>query len=136
MVGLARQSAKMERTGAASAERTNFSTLRVCTCYQIRISTAQMGADSDMHSARAATGTCRGAGAPRISCSNHYEHPTKLTMQSQPTNATQAKDRNYMQLGHSLARMSRAIAQTADLCELMKVNLDAMRVLSASHAAQ
>ncbi|KAJ3007352.1 hypothetical protein NUW54_g3579 [Trametes sanguinea] len=58
------------------------------------------------------------------------------TMQSQPSNATQAKDRNYLQLGHSLARMSRAIAQTADLCELMKVNLDAMRVLSASHAAQ
>ena len=57
-------------------------------------------------------------------------------MQSQPANATQAKDRNYMQLGHSLARMSRAIAQTADLCELMKVNLDAMRVLAASHAAQ
>ncbi|KAI0763785.1 hypothetical protein BD413DRAFT_606482 [Trametes elegans] len=57
-------------------------------------------------------------------------------MQSQPSNATQAKDRNYMQLGNSLARMARAIAQTADLCELMKVNLDAMRVLSASHAAQ
>ena len=57
-------------------------------------------------------------------------------MQSQPTNAVQAKDRNYMQLSHSLARMSRAIAQTADLCALMKVNLDAMRVLAASDAAQ
>ncbi|KAI0741449.1 hypothetical protein C8Q80DRAFT_1273883 [Daedaleopsis nitida] len=57
-------------------------------------------------------------------------------MQAQPVNATQAKDRNYMQLGHSLARLSRAIGQTADLCELMKTNLDAMRVLSASHAAQ
>ncbi len=127
----------MERAGAVSAERTNFSTLRVCTCYQIRISTAQMGADmfrARRHRPRDIQG--RSAGAPRISCSNHYEHSTKLTMQSQPTNATQAKDRNYMQLGHSLARMSRAIAQTADLCELMKVNLDAMRVLSASHAAQ
>ena len=55
-------------------------------------------------------------------------------MQAQPANATQAKDRNYMQLGHSLARLSRAIGQTADLCELMRTNLDAMRVLSASHA--
>lgn len=135
MVGLARQSAtRMERTGAVSAERTNFSTLRVCTCYQIRISTAQMGAD--MFRARRHRDIQGRAGTPRISRSYHYEHPTTLTMQSQPTNATQAKDRNYMQLGHSLARMSRAIAQTADLCELMKVNLDAMRVLSASHAAQ
>ena len=53
-----------------------------------------------------------------------------------PTNATQAKDRNYMQLGHSLARLSRAVGQTADLCELMKANLDSMKVLSATHAAQ
>ena len=57
-------------------------------------------------------------------------------MQAQPANATQAKDRNYMQLGHSLARLARAVGQTADLCEMMKTNLDAMRVLSASHAAQ
>ncbi|KAJ3559273.1 hypothetical protein NM688_g440 [Phlebia brevispora] len=53
-----------------------------------------------------------------------------------PTNATQAKDRNYMQLGHCLARLSRAVGQTADLCELLKVNLDSMKVLSATHAAQ
>ena len=52
------------------------------------------------------------------------------------TSATQAKDRNYMQLGHSLARLSRAVGQTADLCELMRTNLDAMKVLSATHAAQ
>lgn len=51
-------------------------------------------------------------------------------------NATQAKDRNYMQLSHSLARLSRAVGRTADLCEGLKVDLDAMRVLSASHAAQ
>lgn len=55
---------------------------------------------------------------------------------SLPTSATQAKDRNYMQLGHSLARLSRAVGQTADLCELMKVNLDAMKVLAATHAAE
>ena len=41
-----------------------------------------------------------------------------------------------MHLGHSLAKLSQAIAHTADLCEMMKVNLDAVRVLSASHAAQ
>lgn len=58
------------------------------------------------------------------------------TMQAHPTSATQAKDRNYMQLGNSLARLSRAVGQTADLCELLKVNLDAMKVLSATHAAQ
>lgn len=41
-----------------------------------------------------------------------------------------------MLLGHSLARLSRAVGQTADLCELMKINLDAMKVLAATHAAQ
>ncbi|KAH8093742.1 hypothetical protein BXZ70DRAFT_897431 [Cristinia sonorae] len=50
--------------------------------------------------------------------------------------ATQAKDRNYMQLGHSLARLSRAIGQTADLCEQLRVNLDSMKILAANHAAQ
>lgn len=55
---------------------------------------------------------------------------------SLPISASQAKDRNYMQLGHSLARLSRAMGQTADLCELMKVNLNAMKVFSATHAAQ
>ena len=41
-----------------------------------------------------------------------------------------------MQLGHSLTRLSRAIGQTADLCELLKGNLDSMKVLAATHAAQ
>ena len=41
-----------------------------------------------------------------------------------------------MQLGHSLARLSRAVGQTADLCEVLKGDLNAMRVLAASHAAQ
>lgn len=59
-------------------------------------------------------------------------------MQSQPlpTGATQAKDRHYMQLGHSLARLSRAMGQTADLCEQLRVNLDSMKILAANHAAQ
>ncbi|EKM50371.1 uncharacterized protein PHACADRAFT_263637 [Phanerochaete carnosa HHB-10118-sp] len=55
---------------------------------------------------------------------------------SLPTSATQAKDKHYMLLGHSLARLSRAVGQTADLCELMRINLDAMKVLAATHAAQ
>lgn len=57
-------------------------------------------------------------------------------MQAHSTNAIQAKDRNYMQLGNSLARLSRAVGQTADLCEQLKDNLDAMKVLAASHSAQ
>lgn len=60
-------------------------------------------------------------------------------MQSQTglaTGATQAKDRHYMQLGHSLARLSRAMGQTADLCEQLRLNLDSMKLLAANHAAQ
>ncbi|KAH9840114.1 uncharacterized protein C8Q71DRAFT_745860 [Rhodofomes roseus] len=57
-------------------------------------------------------------------------------MQAHTTNATQAKDRHYMQLSNSLARLSQAVGHTADLCELLKSNLDAMRTLASSHAAQ
>ncbi|GBE86587.1 hypothetical protein BKA93DRAFT_825765 [Sparassis latifolia] len=57
-------------------------------------------------------------------------------MQSQPTNATQAKDRHYMQLSHSLTRLSQSIGHTAELCASLTLNLDAMRTLAASHAAQ
>ena len=69
---------------------------------------------------------------------HHHRRPgaTAMSQSSLPTNATQAKDRNYMQLGHCLARLSRAVGQTADLCEMLKVNLDSMKVLSATHAAQ
>ncbi|KAI0343174.1 hypothetical protein BDW22DRAFT_1428597 [Trametopsis cervina] len=59
-----------------------------------------------------------------------------MQLSTLPTNATQAKDRNYMQLGHSLARLSRAVGQTADLCDVLKLDLNAMKVLAASHAAQ
>lgn len=41
-----------------------------------------------------------------------------------------------MQLSNSLARLSQAVGHTADLCELLKSNLDAMRTLASSHAAQ
>ena len=55
-------------------------------------------------------------------------------MQAAPS-ATQAKDKNYMLLGHSLARLSRAVGQTADLCAQLRANLDAMKGLAATHAA-
>lgn len=41
-----------------------------------------------------------------------------------------------MQLSNSLARLSQAVGHTADLCDLLKSNLDAMRTLASSHAAQ
>jgi len=41
-----------------------------------------------------------------------------------------------MQLSHSLTRLSNAVGHTADLADLLKLNLDAMRTLAASHAAQ
>ncbi|KAH7927854.1 hypothetical protein BV22DRAFT_1127034 [Leucogyrophana mollusca] len=51
-------------------------------------------------------------------------------------NATQAKDRLYAQLASTLKNMSRAVGQTADLFEQLQVDLDAMRVLAGTHAAQ
>ncbi|KAG1897508.1 uncharacterized protein F5891DRAFT_1044480 [Suillus fuscotomentosus] len=51
-------------------------------------------------------------------------------------NATQAKDRLYSQLAASLKNMSRAVGQTADLFEQLQTDLDAMRVLAGTHAAQ
>jgi hypothetical protein len=53
-----------------------------------------------------------------------------------PTNATQAKDRLYSQLASSLTRMSRAIGQTADLCEQLQVDLYAMRTFAGLDAAK
>ncbi|KAG1741535.1 uncharacterized protein EDB91DRAFT_1052765 [Suillus paluster] len=51
-------------------------------------------------------------------------------------NATQAKDRLYGQLAANLKNMSRAVGQTADLFEQLQTDLDAMRVLAGTHAAQ
>jgi hypothetical protein len=51
-------------------------------------------------------------------------------------NAVQAKDRLYGQLVANLKNMSRAIGQTADLFEQLQADLDAMRVLAGTHAAQ
>lgn len=61
--------------------------------------------------------------------------PTSMNV-SQPTNATQAKDRLYAQLAISLGRMSRAIGQTADLCEELQVDLQAMRTFAGLDAAK
>ncbi|KAG6333517.1 hypothetical protein ID866_5570 [Astraeus odoratus] len=55
---------------------------------------------------------------------------------SYPTNATQAKDRLYGQLAASLKNMTRVMGQTADLFEQLQTDLDAMRVLAGTHAAQ
>jgi hypothetical protein len=69
-------------------------------------------------------------------CAHVYHRNSIDRMNSQPTNATQARDRLYAQLARSLTRMSGAIAKTADLCELLQVDLDAMRRLGGLHAAQ
>ncbi|KAF8159771.1 hypothetical protein B0H34DRAFT_704789 [Crassisporium funariophilum] len=58
------------------------------------------------------------------------------TTNTAPTNATQAKERLYAQLAGSLGRMSRAISQTADMCEQLQVDLHAMRVLAGLDAAK
>ena len=53
-----------------------------------------------------------------------------------PTNATQVKDRLYAQFAQSLGRMTRAISRTADLCEQLQVDLQAMRTFAALDAAK
>ncbi|KAF8972635.1 hypothetical protein BDZ97DRAFT_1913134 [Flammula alnicola] len=53
-----------------------------------------------------------------------------------PTNATQTKERLYAQLAMSLGRTSRAISQTADLCEQLQVDLHAMRIFAGLDAAK
>ncbi|RDB20901.1 hypothetical protein Hypma_012002 [Hypsizygus marmoreus] len=59
-----------------------------------------------------------------------------MTSHAAPTNATQAKDRLYAQLAGSLGRMSRAIGQTADLCEQLQIDLHAMRTFAGLDAAK
>ncbi|KAI0272675.1 hypothetical protein BC834DRAFT_966663 [Gloeopeniophorella convolvens] len=59
-------------------------------------------------------------------------------MSGQPhaKSASYAKDRNYAHLSKSLARLSRAVGQTADLFEQLHLDLDAMRTLAGIHSAQ
>lgn len=61
--------------------------------------------------------------------------PWTTTMMNQPTNATQAKDRLYAQLAARVSNLSRAISQTADLCEHLQVDLHAMRMFAGLNAA-
>lgn len=70
---------------------------------------------------------------------NNRDFPVLVMSQpqhTQPTSATQAKDRLYGQLARSLGRMSGTIGKTADLLELLQVDLDAMKRLGGLHAAQ
>ncbi|KAH9975885.1 hypothetical protein BGW80DRAFT_1159006, partial [Lactifluus volemus] len=50
--------------------------------------------------------------------------------------ASQAKDRNYAHLSKSLARLSRAMGQTAGLFEQLQLDLNATRTLAGIHSAQ
>ncbi|KAF9053043.1 hypothetical protein BJ165DRAFT_833215 [Panaeolus papilionaceus] len=52
------------------------------------------------------------------------------------TSATQAKERLYAQLAGNLGRMSRAVGQTADLCEQLQIDLHAMRIFAGLDAAK
>ena len=63
-------------------------------------------------------------------------HGNTMNIHPSSTNATQAKDRLYGQLAASIRNMSRAVGQTADLFEQLQTDLDAMRVLAGTHAAQ
>lgn len=63
-------------------------------------------------------------------------HKMMNTGNNAPTNATQTKERLYAQLALSLGRMSRAVSQTADLCEQLQVDLHAMRILGGLDAAK
>ncbi len=49
---------------------------------------------------------------------------------------SQAKERNYAHLSKSLARLSRAMGETASLFEQLHLDLNAMRTLAGIHSAQ
>ena len=61
---------------------------------------------------------------------------TKMNGHPHTKSASQAKDRNYAHLSKSLARLSRAMSQTAGLFEQLHLDLDAMRTLAGIHGAQ
>jgi hypothetical protein len=50
--------------------------------------------------------------------------------------ATETKERLYAQLAGSLGRMTRAMSQTADLCEQLQFDLHAMKVFAGLDAAK
>ncbi len=53
-----------------------------------------------------------------------------------PTSATLAKGRLCARLAHSLRRIIRALSTTADLCEQLQVDLQAMQTFAAVDAAK
>lgn len=57
-------------------------------------------------------------------------------MNAAPTSATAAKDRLYGQLAASFSRLHRAIKHTADLCEDLHQDLDAMMMFAGLDAAK
>lgn len=57
-------------------------------------------------------------------------------MSTVPTNATQAKERLYTQLSASLSRLTKAMSQTADLCEQLQGDLHAMQTFAGLDAAK
>ncbi|KAF7316145.1 hypothetical protein MIND_00132700 [Mycena indigotica] len=52
------------------------------------------------------------------------------------TSATQKKERKYAELASALQRMSKTMAQTADLCQEVQLDLHAMRDFAGIDAAK
>jgi len=60
----------------------------------------------------------------------------KMNSQPHAKSASQAKERNYAHLSKSLARLSRAMGETAGLFEQLHLDLNALRTLAGIHSAQ
>lgn len=71
-----------------------------------------------------------------LSCDTRITASTPKPMSSLSTSAVHTKEKLYSQLAASLGRMSRAINQTADLCEMLQVDLHAMRTFAVLDAAK
>lgn len=52
------------------------------------------------------------------------------------TNSTQAKDREYAQLGRNLVQLSATMEETAQLMECMQADLQAMAAFASNTASQ
>jgi hypothetical protein len=63
-------------------------------------------------------------------------HRQEMNSQPHAKSASQAKERNYAHLSKSLARLSRAIGETAGLFEQLHLDLNALRTLAGIHSAQ
>jgi hypothetical protein len=81
------------------------------------------------------TGQIRPATGSRAA-NSRVPSPKKMNGHPHAKSASQAKHRNYAHLSKSLARLSRAMGQTAALFEQLHLDLDAMRTLAGIHSAQ